>query len=73
MKHTFVQVSTLELQLPGAVGRTLSTLQLPFEVHLDPVHMEDLIQEFHGVIAQDGELVHRGNFVQLSAPYQMVS
>lgn len=68
MKHAVAQFSTMQLNLPDAKGIILEDLpvqQPPFTVHWDHLSLDDTIQEFRGVIGQDGELVHVGDFVML--------
>ena len=50
----------------------LQTRSQPFTLHLKDIHPSDMVQEFNGVIAQDGELVTAGDYVQLSSDYQEV-
>ena len=54
---------------------TLGDLQnqtQPFALHLNDIHPSDMVQDFNGVIGQDGELINAGDYVQLSSDYQKV-
>ena len=62
-----LEISAMLLELPGIEGTTLQDLPLPFEVRLDPLHSRSVIQEFQGVITQNGQLVHRGDYVKLTS------
>lgn len=62
-----MKICNLQLQIPGFEG-ILGALMPPFKVQLDPISPQCLVQEFHGVIAQDGKLVNIGNFMKLSSP-----
>jgi len=58
--NIFVKIVSIKLELPGFEGRALGAFMPPFEVWLDPLSPQC---EFHGVIAQDGELVHIGDYI----------
>lgn len=44
----------------------------PFTVHLDYLNPTDIIKEFYGVIGQDGELIHAGDYVELRSAHHEV-
>ena len=61
--------------LPDAQGFFLGDLQFqqpPFTLHFDHIQPDDAIGEFHGVIGQDGEIVHTGDYVELSSAHHEV-
>ena len=72
MNQTLVEVYTLHLQLLCIEGRTLGDLTSLFGVQWDPIHPRYPVQEFRSIIAQDGKIVHAGDFVKLSLPFHDV-
>ena len=71
-----LKLSDVKLDLPEAEGVPLEELQLqqpPFELHFHHLDFQDTVKEFRGVIGQDGALIHIGDFVKLSFPYNEVS
>ena len=58
-----MNASSLGLMLLGAPDVSLGDLQLQqplhFTIHLDHIEPHEPIEEFHGVIGQDGELIHK--------------
>lgn len=68
-------LSTFVLNLPDAQDIPLGDLpiqQPPFTVHIECLHHDDLVHEFHGVIGKDGDLVQSGNYVKLSSSHFQV-
>lgn len=57
--------------MSDAPNNSLGDLQLQqpqhFIIHLDHVQPHEPIEEFHGVIGQDGELIHKNDYVELSS------
>ena len=47
----------------------LSSQQPPMSVHLDRSSWSDTVKQFCGVIGQNGELVHDGEFVELDSSH----
>lgn len=72
-----LNASSLELMLPDAPNNSLGDLQLQqpqhFIIHLDHVQPHEPIEEFRGVIGQNGELIHKNDYVELSSCYYQVS
>lgn len=68
MKHDTLQFSAVELNLTQKVLICdLHLQQSQYAVHWDHLSLDEVIQEFHGVvIGQDGNLIHAGDFVMLS-------
>lgn len=65
-----VQFYAVQFELPDAQGVALGDLPLvqpPFILHLDHLCLSDEIKKFQGVIGQDRELIHTGDFVLLSS------
>lgn len=61
--------------LPDAQGvslRHLESQQPPFTLHFDHIQSDDVIREFLGFVGQDGELVHTGDYVELSLAHHEV-
>ena len=71
-KQTLV-LSTLKLNLPELRGISLEGLPSvhPFALHMNNLHLTDQVCEYSGVIGQDRELVHSGDFVQLSSCHEV--
>ena len=71
------QFSALALNLPDAPNRTVCIGDPDshlFATHWDHVRLDENIHEFLGVIGQDKELVHAGDFLELTfAHYEEVS
>ena len=68
MNHPAVPFNTQSLVLPDAPGVCLSDLSFQhpsFTVHFDNIQPQNIVEEFHDVIGQDGELVHTNQFVVL--------
>ncbi|SMN01279.1 hypothetical protein SPONL_1900 [uncultured Candidatus Thioglobus sp.] len=66
--------SAVKLDLPDAQGGVvtvgnLSLQQPPFVIHWSQLKHDDLVHAFHGVIGQNRELVHTGDFVKLTAVF----
>lgn len=60
MKMSAVRINLSDI---GDVSlEDLMHLEEPFTVHLDPLHLTDIVSEFDGAIA---ELIRTGDFVQL--------
>ena len=56
--------------IPDAPGVSVGDLPLqqpPFAVHFDHIQPHDPVDEFHGVIGQDGELIRKDDYVELSS------
>lgn len=49
----------------------LSRKQPSFTVHLDHLNSTSMVKWFCGVIGQNGELVHDGDFVKLNSHYKV--
>ena len=68
-----LNASSLKLTLPDV---SLGDLQVQrpqhFTVHLDHIEPHESIEEFHGVIGQDGELVHKDDYVELTSCHYQV-
>lgn len=61
--------------IPDARGVSVGDLPLqqpPFAVHFDHVQPHEAVDEFHGVIGQDGELTHKDDYVELSSHHYEV-
>ena len=75
IKNAAVHFCTLGLMLPDAQGVSLGDLpfqQPPFTLHFGHIQPHDMIEEFRGVIGQDGELIHTNEYVELrSAHYEV--
>ena len=41
-------------------------------VHLDHLNLTDIVKQFGGMIGQNGQLVHDGDFVELNSPHYEV-
>ena len=70
-----VKLLDITLCLPEIHEVTLGDLQTQsqlFTLHLNNIHPSDIVQEFNGEIAQDGELITAGDYVQLSSDYEEV-
>ena len=69
-----VQFCNLYLNLPEQFGASVTTIQtqLSFTTHLNLLQPDDLVKEFTAVIAQDGQLVDVGDYVQLCSPQNAV-
>ena len=69
-----VQFCNLCLNLPEQFRASITTIQtqLSFTTHLNLLQPDDLVKEFTAVIAQDGQLVHVGDYVQLCSPQDEV-
>lgn len=55
--------SLLCIMLPGAPGICIGDHL--FDVHFDNVQTDDIVQGYHGVVGQDGELLQVEEFVEL--------
>ena len=70
-----MRLCDLELKLaenPRATVGDLSSQQPSMTVHLDHLNLTDIVKQFCGVIGQNGELVHDGDFVELNSPHYEV-
>ena len=72
MNQTLVEVHSLHLQLLGIEGRILGDLTSLFDVQWDLIHPQCSVQEFCSVTAQGGKIVHAGDYVKLSLPFDEV-
>lgn len=63
----------MQLSSPDAIGISLGHLSPPFQVHYGELVPEGKVEIFQGVIGQDGELIHVGDYVKLSSPHYGVS
>lgn len=68
-----IQLSALKLNLHGenetlCVGN-LQHQQPSLSTHWDYLSFDDRVQEFHAVIGEDREMVHIGDFVELSSSH----
>lgn len=71
---TVVQFSAVKLNLPDIEDGTpcianLQHQQPSFTFHWDHLSLDDRVQEFRAVIGQDREMVHIGDFVELSSSH----
>ena len=67
-----IPFSAVTLDLPDVQGgvvtvTNLSLQQPPFDIHWSNLKHDDLVHVFHGVIGQNRELVHTGDFVMLTS------
>lgn len=69
-----VQFCNLYLNLLEQFAASVTTIrtQLSFTTHLNLLQPDELVKEFTAVIAQDGQLVHVGDHVQLCSPQNEV-
>ena len=73
MNRPAVPFSSLSLMLPDVQRVCLSSLQSPpFTLHFDNIQPQDVVEEFGGVIAQNGRLVHTDEFVELHSSHHEV-
>ncbi len=67
-KHGAMKFSSIRLNLPEAEGVSLSDLhtrQPHFSVHLEHLLPDDTIEEYFGMIGQEGEFIHTGDYIKL--------
>ena len=58
---------------PGICIGDLAVSQSPsFNVYFDNIQTDDVVQEYRGVIGQDGELVRVDEFVELCSTFHEV-
>ena len=71
-----MNASSLKLMMPDTAGVSLADLQLQrpqlFTIHLNHIEPHEPLEEFHGVIGQDGELIHKDDYVELTSCHYQV-
>ena len=67
-----MNASSLKLMMPDTACVSLADLQL-LTIHFNHIEPHKPIEEFHGVIGQDGELIHKDdyNIELISCHYQV--